>query len=93
MELKKKMDSETNYGFAKKKNDGYWEIIYVIFTNYGIEKNNGSETNYGFAKEKNDGYSIKIYKIIMNYGIEKKILGYRRIMDLQKKMMDINDDT
>ena len=68
-------------------------MIYVIFTNYGIEKNNGSETNYGFAKEKNYGYSIKIYKIIMNYGIEKKILGFRRIMDLQrKKRWVLNDD-
>ena len=47
-------------------------MIYVIFTNYGIEKNNGFVTNYEFAKEKNDGYLIKIYKIIMNYGFEKK---------------------
>ena len=52
MELKKKMGSETNYGFAKKKNDGYSVIIYIIFTNYGIEKNNGFQTNYGFAKKK-----------------------------------------
>ena len=65
----------------------YW---YVIFTNYGIEKNNGSETNYGFAKEKNYGYSIKIYKIIMNYGIEKNIGFQTNYGFAKKKMMDIH---
>jgi len=37
MELKKNMVCDTNYGFAKKRNYGYY-IIYIITTNYGIEK-------------------------------------------------------
>ena len=53
MELKKKMGSKTNYGFAKEKNDGYSIKIYKIIMNYGIEKKNiGFQTNYGFAKKK-----------------------------------------
>ena len=38
MELKKKMTCEMNYGFAMKKNDAYWVIIYNLM-NYGIKKN------------------------------------------------------
>ena len=70
MELKKKMGSETNYGFEKKKNDGYWLIIYIIMMNYGIKKNNLWDELW--ICKKNDGYSMKIHMIIRNYGIGKK---------------------
>ena len=52
MELEKKYWLSDKLWICKEKNDGYSLIIYIIMTNYRIEKKMGSETNYGFAEKK-----------------------------------------